>query len=116
MLSYLCPDPAVSVAIQDSEFTKDLLGRYVCSTLDEAVNNGGRPFDVVVIGAGMFGAYLAEKIYRRCCGRCPKFSVCQLRGYGIIDAKKGAIRTIWRSSPRTIPDTWTTPQRASRTR
>jgi choline dehydrogenase-like flavoprotein len=28
------------------------------------VNNGGRPIDVVVIGAGMFGAYIADKIYR----------------------------------------------------
>lgn len=65
MLPYLRADPTLRVDIQDSEFTKDLLGRYVCSTLDEAVNNGGRPFDVVVIGAGMFGAYIAEKIYRR---------------------------------------------------
>src|SRR5262245_40275362 len=65
MLSYLRPDPALAVDIQDSEFSKDLLPRFVCSTFDEAVNNGGRPFDVVVIGAGMFGAYAAEKIYRR---------------------------------------------------
>jgi choline dehydrogenase-like flavoprotein len=65
MLSYLRPDPSVPVAIQDTEFTKDLLGRFVCSTFDEAVHSGGRPFDVVVIGAGMFGAYLAEKIYRQ---------------------------------------------------
>ena len=65
MLSHLQREPARPVEIQDSEFTRDLLGRYVCSTLDEAVNNGGRPFDVVVIGAGMFGAYIAEKIYRK---------------------------------------------------
>lgn len=65
MLSYLRPDSAAPVPIQDTEFTKDLLGRYVCSTFDEVVNNGGRPFDVVIIGAGMFGAYLAEKIYRK---------------------------------------------------
>jgi len=65
MLSYLRQDPSISVDIQDTEFTKDLLGRYVCSTLDEALNNGGRPFDVVVIGAGMFGAYAADKIYRK---------------------------------------------------
>jgi choline dehydrogenase-like flavoprotein len=64
MLGYLRQDSSVPVDIQDSEFTKDLLGRYLCSTYDEAVNNGGRPFDVVVIGAGMFGAYAAAKIYR----------------------------------------------------
>jgi len=64
MLTYLQRDPSIPVDIQDTEFTRDLLGRYVCSTWDEAVNNGGRPFDVVVIGAGMFGAYVADKIYR----------------------------------------------------
>lgn len=65
MLPYLRPDSTLGVDMQDSEFSKDILGRYVCSTLDEAIGNGGRPFDVVVIGAGMFGAYLAEKIYRQ---------------------------------------------------
>jgi choline dehydrogenase-like flavoprotein len=28
-------------------------------------NNGGDPFDIVVIGAGMFGGYIADKLYRR---------------------------------------------------
>ncbi|MBR0782477.1 family 16 glycoside hydrolase [Bradyrhizobium iriomotense] len=64
MLSFLRQDPSIQVDIQDTEFARDLLGRYVCSTFDEAVSNGGRPFDVVVIGAGMFGAYAAAKIYR----------------------------------------------------
>ena len=64
MLTFLRNDPSTPVDIQDTEFTRDLLGRYVCSTYDEAVNNGGRPFDVVVIGAGMFGAYVASTIYR----------------------------------------------------
>src|SRR5260221_14121368 len=40
------------------------MGRFVCNTWDEAVNNGGEPFDAVVIGAGMFGGYCAEKIFR----------------------------------------------------
>lgn len=62
MLSYPRPDSVVPVPIHDTEFTNDLLGRYVCSTFDEAVNNGGRPFDVVVIGAGMLGAYLGERL------------------------------------------------------
>src|SRR6266516_4303926 len=50
--------------VQETTFSIDVLGRYVCSTWDEAVNNGGVAFDAVVIGAGMFGAYCAEKIYR----------------------------------------------------
>src|SRR5712692_735316 len=50
--------------IQDTTFATDVLGRYICNTWDEATNNGGVPFDAVVIGAGMFGAYCAEKIFR----------------------------------------------------
>src|SRR5205807_10623573 len=57
-------DTAQPVAVQDTTLAIDVLGRYVCSTWDEAVNNGGVQFDAIVIGAGMFGAYCAEKIYR----------------------------------------------------
>src|SRR5256885_17143659 len=52
------------VEVQDTSFSIDVLGRYICSTWDDATNNGGVAFDAVVIGAGMFGAYCAEKIYR----------------------------------------------------
>src|SRR6266567_4596936 len=63
-LPRLIPDPGQRVPVQDTDFTLDVLGRYICNTWDEAVNNGGVAFDAVVIGAGMFGAYCAEKIYR----------------------------------------------------
>jgi choline dehydrogenase-like flavoprotein len=53
-----------TVEVQDTTFALDVLGRYVCNTYDEAVNNGGFPFDAIVIGAGMYGAYIAEKVYR----------------------------------------------------
>src|SRR5258707_10045885 len=53
-----------SVEVQETTFSLDVLGRYLCNTFDEAINNGGFPFDAIVIGAGMFGAYTAEKIYR----------------------------------------------------
>jgi choline dehydrogenase-like flavoprotein len=53
-----------SVDVQRTTFSVDALGRYICSLWDEAVNNGGAPFDAVVVGAGMYGAYCAEKIYR----------------------------------------------------
>jgi hypothetical protein len=53
-----------AVEVQETAFSIDILGRYLCDTFDEAVNNGGFPFDAIVIGAGMFGAYTAEKIYR----------------------------------------------------
>jgi hypothetical protein len=53
-----------SIPIQQTAFSYDVLGRYVCNTWDEVAQNGGDPFDVVVIGAGMFGGYIADKLYR----------------------------------------------------
>ncbi|RUW85598.1 DUF1080 domain-containing protein [Mesorhizobium sp. M1E.F.Ca.ET.063.01.1.1] len=51
---------------QNTDFTRDVLGRYVCNGLDEALastNSGtGRPFDVVVIGGGSFGPILAQHL------------------------------------------------------
>ena len=52
------------VTFQQTTFSADFLGRAICNTWEEAVHNGGPPFDVVVIGAGMFGGYCAEKLYR----------------------------------------------------
>jgi hypothetical protein len=57
-------DTGAPVSIQDTTFSVDVLGRYVCNTWDEAVNNGGVQFDAIVIGSGMFGAYCAEKVFR----------------------------------------------------
>jgi len=54
-----------TVEVQETTFSIDVLGRYICNTYDEATNNGGFPFDAIVIGAGMYGAYVAEKIYRQ---------------------------------------------------
>ncbi|WP_048707914.1 GMC oxidoreductase [Microvirga massiliensis] len=56
-----------SFDVQETTFSHDILGRYVCNTWDEIDKeraDGGYPFDAVVIGAGMFGAYCAEKLYR----------------------------------------------------
>jgi len=50
--------------VQRTTMSLDVMGRFVCSTWEEATSNGGAPFDAVVIGAGMFGGYCAEKIYR----------------------------------------------------
>jgi GMC oxidoreductase len=54
-----------TTVVQETTFSHDVLGRYICNTWDEAVNNGGKPFDAIVLGSGMFGAYCAEKIYRQ---------------------------------------------------
>lgn len=52
------------VDVQQTAFSLDAVGRYVCSTWDEATLNGGPPFTAVVVGAGMYGAYCATKIVR----------------------------------------------------
>ena len=53
------------VPVQTTSFALDALACYVCSTWDEATANGGAPVDAVVVGAGMYGAYCATKIFRR---------------------------------------------------
>jgi choline dehydrogenase-like flavoprotein len=65
MLPVLNPDPNALVNVQQTAFSNDVMGRWVCSTWPEVSNNGGDPFDIVVIGAGMFGGYIADKLYRR---------------------------------------------------
>jgi len=48
-------------------FSYDVLGRYICNNWQEitaAQVPGAYPFDAIVIGAGMYGAYCAEKLYR----------------------------------------------------
>jgi hypothetical protein len=50
--------------VQQTTLGLDALSRFVCNTWDEATAGATRAFDAVVIGAGMFGGYCAEKIYR----------------------------------------------------
>jgi choline dehydrogenase-like flavoprotein len=57
------------VNVQTTTFSVDALGRFVCSTWEEATGSGGAPFSAVVIGAGMYGAYCATKIFRRPVGK-----------------------------------------------
>ena len=52
------------VSVQDTTFSVDALGRFLCSTWQEATGNGGPPLSAVVIGGGMYGAYCASKIFR----------------------------------------------------
>src|SRR5205807_824029 len=48
MLPRLNADASAKVDVQETEFSHDLFGRYVCSTWEEVANNGGAPFDAVV--------------------------------------------------------------------
>jgi hypothetical protein len=63
-LPKLIPSDA-QVQVQNTTFSTDALGRFVCSTWQEAINNGGPSFSKVIVGGGMYGAYCATKIHRK---------------------------------------------------
>lgn len=46
---------------QPTDFSLDVIGRYVCNGLDEANNSGS--FDVIVVGGGSFGSALAQHVF-----------------------------------------------------
>jgi choline dehydrogenase-like flavoprotein len=51
---------------QRTDFSLDIVGRYTCNGLDEALASlrpGARPFDLIVLGGGSFGAALAEHLF-----------------------------------------------------
>ncbi len=57
---------------QTTDFTRDVLGRYICNGLDEAlasanqsVRADARPFDMIVIGGGSFGSAFAQHVFSR---------------------------------------------------
>lgn len=63
---------------EDTTFTRDVLGRYLCNTFEEArvtfdpnaraaagLPSPGdlRPFDIIIVGGGTFGSALAQQIF-----------------------------------------------------
>ena len=55
---------------QRTDFTIDVLGRFTCNGLDEALRStdksldpDARPFDIIIIGGGSFGSVLASHIF-----------------------------------------------------
>lgn len=63
MLPRLNPDTNAQVNVQQTKISHDVLGRWVCNTWAKVSNNGGDPFDVVVISKRMFGEDVADKLY-----------------------------------------------------
>jgi len=61
---------ATSPLTPSTAFTRDVIGRYVCNGLDEALQSttgdpDARPFDLIVVGGGSFGTVLAARLARR---------------------------------------------------
>lgn len=57
---------------QETAFSRDVIGRFVCNGLDEAMYSidqtkrpDARPFDVIIVGGGTFGSALASAIFER---------------------------------------------------
>lgn len=53
---------------EKTSFTRDVLGRYLCNTWEEALQSTSarpeaRPFDVVIVGGGSFGSVLAQSLF-----------------------------------------------------
>ena len=74
----------------DTDFSRDVLGRYICNTFDEVLvtidpnaraaaglpaRGDLRPFDFVVIGGGTFGSTLAEDLWFRATSRAERILV-----------------------------------------
>jgi len=64
--------PAPLLQSEYTTFTLDNMGRYLCNTLQEAldsanvvIGNQKRDFDVIVIGGGSFGCAIAEALFVR---------------------------------------------------
>jgi choline dehydrogenase-like flavoprotein len=57
---------ATSATPQNTDFSRDILGRYVCNGLDEALASANaHPFDIIVLGGGSFGPIFAQHLLYR---------------------------------------------------
>src|SRR6266536_6010595 len=78
------------ITTEYTTFTRDVAGRYVCNTFDEALvttdanaraaaglpaRGDLRPFDFIIIGGGTFGAALAEHLWFRSTNRSERILV-----------------------------------------
>lgn len=83
----------INLLPEPTTFTRDVLGRYICNTLDEAILSAdpnprpdanraaarpdARPFDYIIIGGGTFGCALAEHLWYRSTTRSSRILVLE---------------------------------------
>jgi choline dehydrogenase-like flavoprotein len=113
---------SINSASPTTEFSLDVLGRYVCNTFEEAlansdpafratakdVNNNSlpargdlRPFDFIVIGGGTFGSAIAEHFWFRSTGRSERILVLETGPFLLAEHMQnlpsmGLGREVWR--------------------
>jgi hypothetical protein len=73
-----------STVPQLTDFSRDVLGRYICNGFDEARDSadpvahpGAQPFDLIVVGGGSFGAVLASHLFFNDTGRAHRILVLE---------------------------------------
>lgn len=61
-----------SITTETTRFTRDVQGRFVCNTIEEALAStdvgsrpDARPFTLIIVGGGTFGAALAQEVFAR---------------------------------------------------
>jgi hypothetical protein len=74
-----------------TQFTRDVMGRYVCNTFAEALASG--PFDVIIIGGGTFCLSLAQDLGHRLRRMVDADEIVQEPGFGTLSNK-------WNVTPR----------------
>ena len=59
-----------SATPQQTDFSLDVIGRWVCNSLEEALlstdkgaDSSARPFDMIIVGGGSFGSVLASHLF-----------------------------------------------------
>ncbi len=72
-----------------TQFTRDILGRFVCNSFAEAAATmSTNPFDVVVIGGGTFGLALAQDLFFR---SRPAGGLVNYRTYRVLVLEAGPV-------------------------
>lgn len=73
---------------QQTDFSLDVLGRYVCNSLEEALlstdrslDPDARPFDMVIVGGGSFGSVLASHLFSADSSRSHRILVLEAGPY-----------------------------------